>query len=1008
MDKNFYIEKNRTLNPSMDYEFLRGEGFKYIEQLSSALWTDYNAHDPGITLLETLTYVLTEIGYRNNFNIEDLLSNFNGETHKKQTFFTARKILTNEPLTVRDYRKMLVDILPINNAFLFPFLDDDGVLVYKPNQELPIFADCANDALSYSSGLPVQLNGLYKVLLDISMSDEFGDMNSGDIIYTFNSGALDNIAIKAILPNWQHTDSEYLIHNFNGITNVSVSVIGNGKWNIQITKGANTFNYIVILEGLKESKETLEAIRVALLELDLHKYIHKLYKGKVKEIREVLQSVKNKLHAHRNLCEDFLDIDVVPMDQLAVCADIDVEPSSDIEAVLAEVYFKIEQYLNPAIKFYNLNQLVESGYNTTEIFEGPRLLHGFIKDDEIDAAQIRTNVYVSDIINLIMDISGVKSVRNVQISRYNRLGEIQLPSYNWCVQVIPNHKPALDRNRSKVLFFKNKLPFKANLNEVGDTLNLLQASVLQNKMYRYAGDLEIPKGEYYDLAEYISAQNELPATYAVGENSISEDSIDKTELRKAQSKQLKGYLLFYDQIIADFFKQLANAKQLFSLDKTVTQTYFNAYLNSSDFTDLYTNASDLENLLEADSNGSSVDSLNRHKLVETKSEYYARRNMFLDHLLARFSENFNDYVLMLYTGYESSSVQKSEDELIEDKIDFLRVYPRLSSRRGKAFNYQKGRIWNSKNISGLELRGAKLAGIDNIVRRYLFCMRWLEIETTDTEPVEYFFRLRDKTGTVLLKPTKKYLINAELSAIIQRIYLVFDDVTKYTTKSIGGGKFIFELSDTTGVIAHSGLEYSSAADAKIGYEKLVDLLKKDCDSEGFHLIEHILLRPRFEAPTTNNSGAAQSQNDYKLMQVCLNDNCEFCGEEDPYSFRATLVIPYWPEKFRDLNFRKYFEELLNKETPAHILLKICWLDNVQMLDFEMAFKEWIANLQDYSEEILAPSDAIKNKLIDSNNKLVELMKQMHSEYPEARLHDCTTGTTNPVILNNTVLGNYTM
>jgi hypothetical protein len=58
---------------------LRKEGLKYIEKLGNTFWTDYNAHDPGITILEALSYVITELGYRTDFETKDLLTNKNGK-----------------------------------------------------------------------------------------------------------------------------------------------------------------------------------------------------------------------------------------------------------------------------------------------------------------------------------------------------------------------------------------------------------------------------------------------------------------------------------------------------------------------------------------------------------------------------------------------------------------------------------------------------------------------------------------------------------------------------------------------------------------------------------------------------------------------------------------------------------------------------------------------------------------------------------------------------------------
>jgi hypothetical protein len=39
----------------MDYGLLRREGLRHLERLGSSIWTDFNSHDPGVTMLEVLT-----------------------------------------------------------------------------------------------------------------------------------------------------------------------------------------------------------------------------------------------------------------------------------------------------------------------------------------------------------------------------------------------------------------------------------------------------------------------------------------------------------------------------------------------------------------------------------------------------------------------------------------------------------------------------------------------------------------------------------------------------------------------------------------------------------------------------------------------------------------------------------------------------------------------------------------------------------------------------------------
>ena len=56
----------------MDYATLRKEGIRLLERMSGGEWTDFNAHDPGITLLEQLCYVLSDFAYRTGHAIPDL------------------------------------------------------------------------------------------------------------------------------------------------------------------------------------------------------------------------------------------------------------------------------------------------------------------------------------------------------------------------------------------------------------------------------------------------------------------------------------------------------------------------------------------------------------------------------------------------------------------------------------------------------------------------------------------------------------------------------------------------------------------------------------------------------------------------------------------------------------------------------------------------------------------------------------------------------------------------
>jgi hypothetical protein len=106
-----------------------------------------------------------------------------------------------------------------------------------------------------------------------------------------------------------------------------------------------------------------------------------------------------------------------------------------------------------------------------------------------------------------------------------------------------------------------------------------------------------------------------------------------------------------------------------------------------------------------------------------------------------------------------------------------------------------------------------------------------------------------------------------------------------------------------------------------------------------------------------------------------------------------------------MEFRRYFETMARTEAPAHCMLKICWVNNTSMNEFERAYKTWMEALANYEIDLIH-KDAKQDQLRKASNTLMEILNKLHSEYPEAQLHDCETGLTNPVLLGNTVLGTY--
>jgi len=113
MSTSDHIPRNRPDPDSLDFEALKKQGIELNQQLSGKNWTDYNQHDPGVTILEQLCYGLTDLAYRSGFPVEDYLGDKHGRIdYDRAALFRPQDILPCRPVTANDYRRLLYDAIP--------------------------------------------------------------------------------------------------------------------------------------------------------------------------------------------------------------------------------------------------------------------------------------------------------------------------------------------------------------------------------------------------------------------------------------------------------------------------------------------------------------------------------------------------------------------------------------------------------------------------------------------------------------------------------------------------------------------------------------------------------------------------------------------------------------------------------------------------------------------------------------------------------------------------------
>jgi hypothetical protein len=798
------LNRSLTLNnevpeyPGLDFDALRKEGINYLQQLAGNTWTDHNVHDPGITILDQLCYALTDLSYRISFDTRELLAKPDGRTY--DSLYSPATILTVNPVTLADFRKVLLDIPGVKNAWIEKI----------DNPQPAIYFDPKKNTLSL------------------------------------------------------HQDEKQLKeHSSNPLNQVKIK----GLYQVFIAKTSRKVSNT-----------------------------------------ELLNKVCARLYECRNLCEDFDDIRVMEEDSVTLRGNIEIGSTKDVNVLAANILYRLSNWLSPAIKFYTLPQMLAKGKTVDEIMDGPALYHGFIDDDELKQLTRRSKLYASDLIREIMSEPDVRVTDELWMKVTSQEQE-----NNWALSLDIHRFPVLDEDAclGTLKFQKNGHVLNINKEAVSDYLLQLRNTGIFPELPQSERDMIPDVPDVRNIGDYYSIQNHFPEIYGIGEIGLPESA---PPLRKAQAKQLKAYLLFFEQILANYFQQAAGIKNLFAFDNKDIHTYFHQSLVGK--------VPGVEELLSPGYNDE-----NMAILTETTAQALERKDRFLNHLLARFGESLNDYSVWLNDSYpitnanaegtdaieqEKNRLALYKNALIKSKLNFLDHYPVISAHRGKAFNYSQ-LTWGSDNISGLEKRIAGKLGIldytrgsltdnrdgfhmiEHILLRPMLSDRTILDRFMDTHSFSGF--KNDTDGFVICQSAAHGLQNGDIIVINDK-----GIETEYTVSAV--------LVDSFQI--------------KAGYSP-------DTIAQREKNNEPRLLWKRTDINSTIFAFTKQSA---EIL--------------DPYSFQLTFVFADSNKRFKDNKFRKFIETTVREETPAHLTVYIKWMDDTVLKRFENAFQVFLNELKELS------------------------------------------------------------
>ncbi len=969
MKESDSFSRNDIEPTSLNFSELREKGLEYVQELCGEVWTDYNSHDPGVTILEQLCYALTDVALRTSLPVEDLLTPAKDLplVAQNNAFFSPTTIFSSHPVTATDLRKMIIDRFEeIQNAWIF-----------------------ANE----NSGYQEELNGMNRI---------------------------------EILPK---------------------------------------LNFLNATKSDSNKKE------------------------------DFLAEVNQFLANNRNIGEKFADICLLEPQPIELDFDIYINENFDAEETLANVFLKLFEFIYLPVQYYSFNEMTESKLSIAEIFTGPHLDKGFLKDDIPDKP--KKSIQVEELQKLFSKVKGIdkcdlrnfiyngvacKSI-NIEPGKFlhllddntnGKMTDKRFESLYSSMNVFFNYKklPAVNKQIINNLFFEiwSKKHRGYSLGQQDD--------YFQNNL----------KGVFRNPGEYHSIQRHFPLIYNIGVESIlHKEPVEKEQIEpRAKAMQLKGYLMLFEQHMANHLAQLSNLNEFFNInyDNRKTTSYFSQKMTS---------IPEVEKLVKKNADLS---------LSEPDRVFFDRKNRTYNHLLARFGEDLNE---LPWRVARRLNLIKTEDEfnriLLNQKSEFLQQLDKLSYSRmkGEAFNTGET-LKSSREPSGLEQIILIKTGIPQRTNQSLIP----DLNALKTHSFEY--NKEDYKSSQELNQKYRPLRTGEIekfaqvrleeipNAVFGKIGLkaLFRETLNYKNYRLSISqnpekdtiKVIFQKEPNVWV---SLFQCTGEREAVRNISELIDFfIDKNLQSEGIYIVDHILLSDFLEVSSygfcfydeygnalfqtlEDKSWCAtpmeranclakfyesgQNSDRYKpengkwnlkdengntlatyqpaeqsllspedelrelfnqiqnLIQLFngtdeINGRLRFeemekirlsgvtnvkgqrqlifrrklkSGEiinEDFFNLKISVVLPDWPARFQEDPFKDYLTNLIYERTPAHIRTEIIWVNVNEMKVFEANYSAWeneklsIGNSYTSSESLKKAAFGVYQSLVELTNKTV--------------------------------------
>jgi hypothetical protein len=801
----------------VSFESLRSEGLRLAQALSGKQWTDYNLHDPGVTILEQLCYALTDLVYRADFPVADHLQapEAAGIDYPGLSLHPPEQAFPCRATSAADYRQVLLDQVP--------GLDDATLAAGPPS----------------SAGVALgDRRGLYRLQLKLSQA---------------------------------------------------------------VATGQDT--------------------RVA--------------------------DARAAYRAQRNLCED-IDAQVSLINDTLCNLQLDVELSGprDAAEVLADIYARCARHMAQGLVFQSLAELVARGRTLEQIYTGPITEQGFVAGTDGPAAEL---LFVSDLSALAKGVDGVQEVRTLRLQRdgdSSHSSALRWRGETWALRL---RVPGVTADVRSPEAVRGLLQAQVKLRRRGSELTVspidltnrladLYAASRTRRRGAAAGEsAAMPLGRYRNMQHYFSVQNDFPAVYGLGHRGLPPSA---TAQEKAQALQLQSYLVLPEQVMAHSAAQIEHLRDLFSAHGARGNSYWWNMLDSSAVPGLDAlylppqgkrlpaGAVELRAQVQAE-------------VYEARDPHAERKSRALDHLLALHGETYTQNSMRQFCDYHSPA--ELEAELLDNKAAFLKDIVKITRDRAAGLDYSQP-SWNEPGSgTGLQRRVSHLLGFRKVHSRSLTLPFVQQKRTLRAVGHDHGLGALDSAGdTRALRPNLLPLTRDDLRTDLSKILPLAGPLLGEAVLRSGlyrdryrvagaahdqvnsphpqGPQKLLLGPDDAGRWWPLGDFDSPEAAARAANSLRRFLMHLSFESEGLHVVEHVLLRPVGDSPE----------------HAQLKDL-----PADFYALRLTAVFPAWTARCAQPNFQRLADETVQINCPSHVAARCLWLGFEAMQRFENSYADWL-------------------------------------------------------------------